>query len=118
MKRIEWCGIVGFLLAGCVAASPGAAVRASADGGGELRAVIDQVQSDRGALGRFFDVEGSTARIARLRLNAEEARARVSTGSISRFSTRTGRSIGSCCAPISRASSLISRWRRSAPPRT
>ena len=68
MKRIEWCGIVGFLLAGCVAASPGAAVRASADGGGELRAVIDQVQSDRGALGRFFDVEGSTARIARLRL--------------------------------------------------
>lgn len=77
MNGIEWRGLVGLLLVSCVAASPGAAVRVGGEGTGELRPLIDQVLSDRGALGRFFDVEGSAARIARLRANAQEAYKRL-----------------------------------------
>ncbi|MEQ1891769.1 MAG: DUF885 family protein, partial [Planctomycetota bacterium] len=77
MNGIEWRGLVGLLLVSCVAARPGAAVRVGDEGAGELRPLIDQVLSDRGALGRFFDVEGSAARIARLRANAQEAYKRL-----------------------------------------
>ena len=79
MKRIEWRGLVVFLFVACVTTSPGAAVRVGAEGAGELRPLIDQVLSDRGALGRFFDVEGSAARLARLRANAEAGLAQLDT---------------------------------------
>jgi len=77
MKRIEWRGLVGLLLVACVTASPGAAVRVGDEGAGALRPLIEQVLADRGALGRFFDVEGSAARVARLRANAQEAHERL-----------------------------------------
>lgn len=82
MRAIDWRGPAALFLVSCVAVSclaagPVAAVRVGDEGAGELRPVIDQVLADRGALGRFYDVEGSPARLARLRRNAEEGLARL-----------------------------------------
>ena len=56
---------LGFVLLSCVAAgaSGGASPGASVD----LRETIERFQADRGALGRYYGIEGSPVRIARLR---------------------------------------------------
>ena len=66
---------LGFVLLSCVAAGAGGGVKVSA--GLDLRDLIGQYQEDRGALGRFYELEGSPARVARLRKLSEEWLARL-----------------------------------------
>jgi len=66
---------LGFVLLSCATLGAGAGVRAS--GGGDLRELIGQYQEDRGALGRFYDIDGSPARVARLRQLCADWQARL-----------------------------------------
>jgi uncharacterized protein (DUF885 family) len=67
---------LGFVLLSCVAA--GARGGAAPTTGADLRERIEQVQADRGALGRFYGLEGSSERIARLRRWCADWRAALS----------------------------------------
>jgi len=64
---------LGFVLLSCVTA--GTSVGAAPSTGGDLREVIERYQADRGALGRFYGIEGSPVRIARLRSACADWRA-------------------------------------------
>ena len=69
----------GAALLSC-AAAPFAAPRGerrASDAVTDLRELVEQWSADRGALGRFFDGEGSPARVARLRKLADDWRARI-----------------------------------------
>src|SRR5262245_52807126 len=71
----------GFVLLSCVAvgssplpvAPPTGDLRSLVD----LRSLIDEMQADRGALGRFFPLEGSSARSERLGRWATDGLARL-----------------------------------------
>jgi hypothetical protein len=71
--RIGLRTALGFTLLSCVAA--GTSARAAPGSGGDLREVIERYQADRGALGRFYTIEGSPERIARLRRACADWRA-------------------------------------------
>ncbi len=61
---------LGFVLLSCVTA--GTAGEGAVSAGGDLREQIERHQADRGALERFFRLEGSPARVARLRQSCAE----------------------------------------------
>src|SRR5262245_360615 len=64
---------LGFVLLSCVTV---ASIGESAPGsGGDLRALIERYQADRGALGRFYTLTGSPTRVERLRASCAEWRA-------------------------------------------
>ena len=76
------CGVgvrawIGSVLLSCVSAGPQGGAPAAHAGRGDLRPLVAELQADRGALGRFYDGEGSPARIARLRRWAADWRARL-----------------------------------------
>ena len=66
---------LGFVLLSCVAAGAGGG--ATPSGGGDLRERIERYQADGGALGRFYGLEGSPARVERLRKSCADWRAEL-----------------------------------------
>ena len=64
---------LGFVLLSCVTAE--AAREPVTSAGGELRELIERQQADRGALGRFYGLDGSATRVARLRRSCADWRA-------------------------------------------
>src|SRR5262245_4504534 len=70
-------GWIGFALLSC--ASAGSQERALEVGGGagDLRQLVAEFQADRGALGRFYEGEGSPVRLTRLRAWVADWRARL-----------------------------------------
>jgi uncharacterized protein (DUF885 family) len=71
-------GFLGLILWSCVA--PGGDVRALpsvAAGGSSMRELVEECQADRGALGRFYDIEGSPARVARMQTLDQDWLARL-----------------------------------------
>ena len=67
---------LGFLVLSCVSAGAGGGGRTD-DHPSSLRDAIAEYQEDRSALGRFFDREGSPARLARLRQLVADWRTRL-----------------------------------------
>ena len=69
--------LVGGVLLSCVAAAPGGVAPAPPPGAGGMRELIEECQADRGALGRFYSVDVSPARVGRLRTAARDWLARL-----------------------------------------